>query len=54
MTRVFVSLLVIIGLLAGKLAEVPHCHANIYANGIPHHELAPHFHLSWLRVAPHS
>ena len=51
MTRVFVSLLVIIGLLAGKLAEVPHCHEKIDADGIPHHELAPHFHLSWLRVA---
>lgn len=54
MTRVFVSLLVIIGLLVGKLAEVPHCHANIYADDIPHYELAPHFHLSWIRVAPNS
>lgn len=51
MVRIFGSLLVIIGLLVGSLAEVPHCHANIY-DDVPHHELAPHFHLSWIHLAP--
>jgi hypothetical protein len=45
MLRRVLALIVVIGLLAGRLAAIPHAHAEMNTTELYHHSQTPHIHL---------
>jgi hypothetical protein len=53
MLRRYVSLVVIVGFLAGQLAVMPHAHGTGSASDQQKHAATPHFHGKWFGHAGH-